>query len=240
MKRTGFTAIVLSLVTIPGAGGRAFAQDAPARPTLAIADIAVSPGGWTLPPPQMGAAIIDLLVGELVSSQQFHVYDGQWLVPQDEIGGRVNVAHLRGAAAERHVDYLVLGSVTTFSMGQTRNHGGGILPLHAAGGLGGVSINRSQLAVAVNFRIVDVRTGEIVTTAWGEGTGTRKSGGLALLGLLRGLPLPLAAAGAHTVTNARDAMLAEALKRAVHDAALAISGSAQRLHAAELRPEGGS
>ncbi|HTM25127.1 MAG TPA: CsgG/HfaB family protein [Vicinamibacterales bacterium] len=247
MKRGGLSAAVLGITMIVGAGANGFAQepvrpaiaqDGPARPTLAIADIAVSPGGWTLPPPQMGAAIIDLLLGELVTSQQFHVYDGQWLVPQDEIGGRANIAHLREAAAERHVDYLVLGSVTAFSMVQTGNRGGGILPLHAAGGLGVVSVNRSQLAVAVNFRIVDVRTGEIVTTGSGQGTGTRKSGGLALLGLLRGLPLPLAAAGAHTVANARDAMLAEALKRAVHDAALAISGTAQRLHATERPPDG--
>ena len=79
----------------------ALAQDAAARPNIAIADVLVSPGGWTLPPPQMGATIIDLLVGELVGSQQFHVYDGQWLVPQREAGGHVNVEHLRAAAAER-------------------------------------------------------------------------------------------------------------------------------------------
>jgi curli biogenesis system outer membrane secretion channel CsgG len=200
----------------------ATAQDVSARPSLAIADVLVSPGGWTLPPPQMGATIVDLLVGELVGSQQFHVYDGQWLVPQQEAGGHVNVAHLRAAATDRHVDYVVLGSVTAFSMVQTGNHGGGVLPLPAGGGLGGVSLNRSQVAVAVSFRIIDVRTGEIVTTAWGQGTGSRKSGGAALVGLLRCLPLPFALAASHTVTNARDKMLDEALHQAVHNAASAL------------------
>ena len=94
MKRIGL-AFMLGAATVAGASAQA--QDA-YKPTIAIADVAVAPGGWTLPPPQMGAAIIDLLLGELVTSQQFHVYDGQWLVPQEEIGGRANIARLREAA----------------------------------------------------------------------------------------------------------------------------------------------
>lgn len=222
MRRNGIAAAALGITILAGLPQCVSAQEAP-KPTIAIADIAVRPGGWTLPPPQMGGAIVDMLLGELVGSQQFHVYDGQWLVPQDETGGRVNIARLRAAAADRGVDYLLLGNVTQFTMVQTRNHGGGVIPLRAAGGIGGVGINRSQLAVALNVRVVDVRTGEIVSTASGQGTGTRKSGGLALLGVLRALPLPLAAAGTHTVINAREAMLDEALTRAVHDAAAALT-----------------
>jgi curli biogenesis system outer membrane secretion channel CsgG len=221
MKRIGLK-LVLAAAAVAGIAGRAHAQDT-SKPTIAIADVVVSPGGWTLPPPQMGGAIVDLLVGELVTSQQFHVYDGQWLVPQREAGGHVNLPHLCAAAAERHVDYLVLGSVTAFSMVQTGRHAGGLLPLHAAAGGGGYSSSRSRLAVDVTFRIVDVRTGEILTTAMGEGIGTRKSTGLGLLGFVRGIPLPLIAGAAQTVANARDAMLDEALKHAVHDAALALA-----------------
>jgi curli biogenesis system outer membrane secretion channel CsgG len=230
MKRIAL-AFILGATTAAGASAQA--QDA-FKPTIAIADVAVAPGGWTLPPPQMGDAIIELLVGELVTSQQFHVYDGQWLVPLQEAGGHVNLSHLRAAAAERHVDYLVLGSVTAFSMVQTGRKAGGLLPLHSAAGGGGYSTSRSQLAVDVNFRIVDVRTGEILTTARGEGTGSRKSTGLGLLGFVRGIPLPILAGAAHTVANARDAMLDEALKRAVHDAALAIAASAPRLQIATV------
>ena len=232
MKPTGAAAAAFSFVIITGAASRVSAQDAP-KPTIAIVDVAVSSGGWTLPPPQMGSAIIDLLLNELVSSQQFHVYDGQWLVPQEE-AGHANLAHLRDAAAERHVDYVVLGNVTSFSMVQTQTHGGGLLPHPSFAGGGAYSSARSQLAVDVSFRIVDVRTGEIVTTALGTGTGTRKSMGLGLLGLIRGLPLPLLAGGGRSVANARDAMLNEALRRAVHDAALALAGSAPRLRADDL------
>jgi len=138
MKRI---ALALILAGAAVAGTPAQAQDAN-KPTIAIADIAVAPGGWTLPPPQMGGAIIDLLLGELVTSQQFHVYDGQWLVPQQEAGGHVNLEQLRAAAAERHVDYLVLGSVTAFSMVQTGRKAGGLLPLHTAAGGGGYSTSR--------------------------------------------------------------------------------------------------
>jgi curli biogenesis system outer membrane secretion channel CsgG len=228
MKRNGIATAAIAITVLTGLAQSGWAQEPP-KPTIAIADVDVRPGGWTLPPPQMGAAIVDMLLSELVGSQQFHVYDGQWLVPQDETGGRVNIPRLRQAAADRHVDYLVLGTVTEFTMVQTRNRAGGVIPLHTAGGIGGVGINRSQLAVALNFRVVDVRTGEIVTTGGGQGTAARKSGSVALLGLLRALPLPLAAAGAHTVMNARDSMLDEALKRAVHDAAAGIAASSQRL-----------
>jgi curli biogenesis system outer membrane secretion channel CsgG len=221
MRRERWATAVI--ITIFGVGTTpAWAQDAP-KPTIAIADVAVSPGGWTLPPPQMGGTIVELLVGELVGSQQFHVYDGQWLVPQQEAGGHVNLARLREAAAGRHVDYLVLGSVTAFSMVQAKNHGGALVPLRTIAGGGMYTSSRSTVAVDVSFRIVDVRTGEIITTAMAEGTGTRKASGLGLLGLARGIPLPFLMGMAHNVANARDAMLNEALQHAVHNAALALA-----------------
>src|SRR6266568_1492480 len=157
MKRTGCAVAILTITTTLTTGARAFAQDAPSKPTLAIADVAVSPGGWTLPPPQLGSAIIELLIDELVSSQQFHVYDGQWLVPESEVGGRVNLQRLRDAAAIRHVDYVVLGTVTAFATEHSRKHAGGILPRPFV--IGGLSREQMQTSVAVAFKVVDVRTG---------------------------------------------------------------------------------
>ena len=148
---------------LPGAGAGAQDGAADARDR----DIAVTPGGWTLPPPQLGATIIELLVGELVSSQRFHVYDGQWLVPESEADGHVNLTRLREAAASRHVDYLVLGSVTAFSTAQSRSRTGGVLPKPLMAGA--FSRQQMQMAVGMTFRIVDVRTGEVVTTATAKG-----------------------------------------------------------------------
>ena len=171
----------------------------------------------------MGATIVELTVGELVESRQFHVYDGQWLVPQNETGGGVNLTRLRAAAADRHIDYLVLGSVTAFSIVQQRSNGGAFVPLHAIAPGGAYTSARSVVAVDVVFRIVDVRTGEIVTTAIGQGKGTRKSTGVGVLGFLKCVPLPFIGGVAHNVANARDAMLDEALQQAVHNAALSLS-----------------
>src|SRR4051812_49671601 len=93
-RRNLVGAMVVGLLRVTVATG-AMAQDAAARPALAIADVAVTPGGGTLPPPQLSGAIIELMMGELVTSQRFRVYDGQWLVPEGE-GGR---AHLQRAGA---------------------------------------------------------------------------------------------------------------------------------------------
>src|SRR6476469_6995794 len=95
----------------------AMAQDAHARPSLAIADVAIAAGGWTLPPPQLSSAIIEAMMSELVSSDKFRIYDGHWLVPEQETG-RANLERLRTAAAERGVDYLVIGSLNEFSAEQ--------------------------------------------------------------------------------------------------------------------------
>ena len=76
MKRSAVRVPVLAIVACLAGGGRfVLAQDA--KPTLAIADVAVS-RGLTLPRPQLGGAVVDLLVSELVAGDRFRVYDGQW------------------------------------------------------------------------------------------------------------------------------------------------------------------
>src|SRR3954471_2927720 len=114
MNRRLIGAVLVGMIRVTIATG-ALAQDAAARPTMAIADIAVTPGGWTLPPPQLSGTIVELMMNELVASQRFVLYDGQWLVPESEAGGSVNLERLRAAAEERHLDYLVLGRLTAFT-----------------------------------------------------------------------------------------------------------------------------
>jgi curli biogenesis system outer membrane secretion channel CsgG len=216
-------ALAVALVRVTVATG-ATAQEASARPALAIADVAVAPGGWTLPPPQLSGAIIDLLMNELVSSQKFRVYDGQWLVPEAEIG-RPNLDRLRAAAAGR-IDYVVVGSVTAFASEQKGRRIGGLFPKPFIAG--GLSRNRAQLHVGLTLRIVDVRTGEVLSTAIGDGIGLRKSTGIGGLGVVHGLPVG-ALVSAARASHARDAMLDEAVKQAVRTAASALAASAVRL-----------
>ena len=196
----------------------ALAQDASARPSVAIADVAITPGGWTLPPPQLSGAIVEMMMGELVASQRFRVYDGQWLVPEAEAGAPANLERLRVAATERGVDYVVVGSLTAFSTENKKKGFGGVIPTPFL--LGGISKQQARLRVELAFRIVDVRTGEIVATATGEGIGIRRATAVAAGGVVgRGMPLPVGAFVTARLPAARDAMLDEAVKLAVRSAA---------------------
>ncbi len=152
-------------------------------PTLAIVDFEVTPGGWTLPPPQIGATVADLLLDQLVNAAPYHVLDGRWLQPE---GARQNRGRgfetLRRTAEESGVDYLVLGSVTRFSAETTRrNFAGGGFGAPIIGGYGGQS---NTVVVSLSARVVDVRTGEIVTTGLGDGSSKRRRFALGALGLL--------------------------------------------------------
>jgi len=218
MNRRLIGAVLVGLIRVTVATA-AVAQDAQARPSLAIADVSVAPGSWTLPPPQLSSAIIDLMTNELVASQRFRVYDGQWLVPEQE-AGHADLERLRAAASERGVDYLVLGSLTGFSSENKKRRVGGIFPKPFL--LGGYSRDQAQLKVSLSFRIVDVRTGEVVTTSLGEGVGVRKNRSLGGGGIVHGLPVG-ALVGAARAAFSRDAMLDDALKQAIHNAALALA-----------------
>ena len=225
---------VVTILRVTLATG-ATAQEAQARPSIAIADVAIAPGGWTLPPPQLSSAIIELMMSELVSSEKFRVYDGHWLVPEQE-AGRANLERLRAAATERNVDYVVVGSLTGFSSEQKKKRFGGVFPKPFL--LGGFGRHQDQLRVTMTFRIVDVQTGEIVATASGDGLGTRKGTSVGGVGIVKGLPVG-ALIGAARAASARDAMLDEAVRQAVRSAALALSVSSPRL-AASRKPEAGS
>lgn len=212
--------------------GTSFASSVPAsgqpladRPAVAVARLDVAQGGWTLPPPEIGASVVDMLVNELVGSERFHVYDGQWLVPGSE-GRQPPLSQLRSAAAERHVDYVVVGTLTQFSTEQKKRRFGGLLPRPLV--LGGLSRQQTSLHVSLFFRVVDVQSGEVVASVIGEGLGRRRVTGVGGLGIVHGLPVG-ALASAATASIARDAMLNEALRQAVHTAALSLSTTAARL-----------
>jgi curli biogenesis system outer membrane secretion channel CsgG len=138
-------------------------------------------------------------------------------VPADEAGGHADFARLRAAAADRHVDYLVLGRLTAFSTEHQKKGFGGVIPLPFVGG--GFSRDQSLLRVSIAFRLIDVRTGEIVASVSGDGLGHRRATVGGGFGIIHGLPIG-ALAGAAQAHSARDAMLDEAVRQAVHAAAL--------------------
>lgn len=200
------------------------AQARDARPTVAIANIEVLHGGWTVPPPELGPAIAALITDQLVTAQRFHVVDGEWLVPEEQTGRAVALDRLRATAERGRVDYLVLGTVTQFATEQRRRGAGGLWPKPFLGG--GLGMRESRTTIGLTLRVVDVRTGEIVATTSAQGMGRRKGKGLGLLGAFHGLPLAVAAA--NSISRSRDAMLNDAIQQAAVTAARGLVTSASR------------
>ena len=121
--------------------------------------------------------------------------------------------------------HLVLGSVTQFSMEQKQRGFGGGGPIHGLpiGALGGRQT--SSLCLSIVVRVVDVRTGELVTTATGIGDGRRSR---VTAGVLAAV-LPGVGGFTRGSTNARDAQLAEAMRQAVDAASSGLVIAAPRL-----------
>jgi curli biogenesis system outer membrane secretion channel CsgG len=207
-------------------------QESSRRATLAIVEFDAAPGGWTLPPRELGSTLSQLMLDRLVSSGEYHVIDAGWLARGIRNRDAV-VAAIREAAVEHSIDYVVFGSVVQFSNESRQRAGGIVLPLAAVVATHGLALpligafrhNRSELVLAVTVRVVDVRTGEVVTTATGQGVASRKKLGAGGIGGVGGAGYGTAAA------DYRDAVVAEAAAQAVTNAARQLLTAAPRLAA---------
>jgi curli biogenesis system outer membrane secretion channel CsgG len=203
----------------------------PDLPRLAIADFEVGHSGSMLAPPQLGATMAQLMLHRLVDATQFHVYDPQFLHSASTASRSYAAENaLRTDARQAGVDYLVLGAVTQFSMEQKQRGlgGGGVIHGLPVGALGGRQT--SGLCLSIVVRVVDVRTGEVVTTATGVGDGRRSRVSAGALVAL----LPIVGGFTHGSSNARDAQLAEATRQAVDAASTALVHAAPRLASARV------
>ena len=194
---------LLMVMTLAGALGAT--SDLQPRPTLAIVDFETTPAGSVLPPPHLGSALAGLMLDRLVASGQYRVLDGRWLKIGRLEDGYMNMDGAREYVESAGVDYLVLGSMTQFSAeNRRRTYGGGlVVPL-----LAGVRRNKIELVVGITVRVVDVRSGEVATTATAQGMSDRKALRVGALGLFsRG-----GGGGfSNDSTGSRDAQLGEAV-----------------------------
>ena len=229
-----FVSASIILVSVILGFNPVLAQERAGKPSIAIADIDVRPGGWTLPPPEMGPAIAELLLAEFVSSAQFRVYDGQWLVPEGEGGPRLSLERLRASALASRVDYVLLGTVTQFGTERSSRGGGGIVPMHSFLAAGAFSRKKQITTVGIAIKLVDAKTGEVAATAVANGYGKRISNRIGVLGAALALPF---GGGGGSSSKARDTMLAEAVRDAVHQAAMTILKFARRPALAEPAPD---
>jgi curli biogenesis system outer membrane secretion channel CsgG len=228
----GWTAAVALIVT--GFAARLDArQESDRRPTLAVVEFEAAPGGWTLPPRDLGTSLSQLMLDRLVTSGQYHVLDAQWVTHGIRDRDALLEA-IRASGVEKPIDYVVLGSVIRFSNESRQQHGGMLLPLAATVATRGLALpllagfhhNRSELVVAVTVRVVNVRTGEVITTAVGQGSASRKKMGLGGLG--GGSRLGGGGYGT-AASDFRDAVVAEAATEAIAMAAQQLLAAAPKL-----------
>jgi curli biogenesis system outer membrane secretion channel CsgG len=151
------------------------------------------------------------------------VLDGRWL--HDETGGPIQsqVDRIRHYADSAGVDYLVLGSMTRFSTEERRRTigGGFVVPL-----LAGVGGRKTDLVVGLTVRLVDVRSGEVATTATAQGVATRRNVSAGGVGVFA---RPGGGVYSRSYAGSKDALLDEAMQRAVATAADGVIKAAPRL-----------
>ena len=92
--------------------------------------------------------------------------------------------------------------------------------------LAGVRRNRIELVIGITVRVVDVRSGEVATTATSQGMSDRKALRVGALGFF-----PRGGGGgfSNESTESKDAQLGEAVQRAVATAAQGIINAGAKL-----------
>jgi curli biogenesis system outer membrane secretion channel CsgG len=134
-------------------------------------------------------------------------------------------AMLMERAASAGVHYLVLGAVTRLSMEHRTSTGGGVVPIPIVGGL--IKKKKTDSILGLTIRMVDTRTGEIITTTTVEGSssGNTSSGG----GVAAFVHLPFVAGKHSSATGIQDGLLANAVGEAVMAVAEHLKAAAPRL-----------
>jgi len=192
-----------------------------ARPTIAIAPFDTDRTGW-MPPPHFGETVADLLAARLVDQGGFRVFD-RGVLPEFDQGRRPPFDAIREIARQSGVDYVVLGAVTRFG-NEKKNTRGGLLGIPFLGG-GGKSSQESS--VGLTLRVIDVRSGEIVSTTTSMGAASKSHRTVAGGGLVHGLPV----GGLFTSSSSGslDRLVSEALVGAIEDAAASLTNAAARI-----------
>jgi curli biogenesis system outer membrane secretion channel CsgG len=207
----------------------ALAQSTPPRPTVVVVPFETDRTGW-MPPPAFGTTLSELLADRLIESGKYRVMDYTFLVDAGPPpGGRPPFDALSKRAVDARIDYLVVGSVTRYSTEHHRRGGGvaGFVPF--IGGAGGTKV---ETVMSLTVRVIDPRTGEIVTTATPEGVSSRRSvtaGGLAGLGARAALAPVGGALFSSSSSKSREALIDEATQDAIDLAADALVSAVAKL-----------
>lgn len=153
-------------------------------------------GSWSYSGRAAGVGISQKVVEALVQSGSVRVADRSQVADRDY--GEVSVAEAVEIGKEIGVDYVIIGTVTEFNVDE-RSAGGSFM------GIGGSS-NETTASVELSIRVIDTATGDIVTTARGEGEESSSSGG----GSFRGI-------SGRSGSSDDEGLMSEAVEEAVED-----------------------
>jgi curli biogenesis system outer membrane secretion channel CsgG len=203
-------AMLMLAATLIAAPAQAQDNRAVSRPTIAVVAFDTTRTGF-MPPPGFGETVADLLTDRLVSSGAFRIIDPSLVVQPGDDVGRIPASMLMERAAGAGVHYLVLGTVTRLSMEHRTSTGGGVVPIPIVGGL--IRKKKTDSILGLTIRMVDVRTGELVTTTTVEGSSSGNTSSSA--GVAGFVHLPFAAGKSSSAIGIQDGLLAKAVGEAV-------------------------
>jgi curli biogenesis system outer membrane secretion channel CsgG len=193
-------------------------------------------GNWDI-----GKGIADLAVTNLVKDGTYSVIERKKLdtILQEQNFSNSDRADNTSAAKIGKVlgiNAIIVGSITQFGLEDKSLNVGGLVGRLGGWGGGAVGKKQGKAAVAIDARMVDVNTGEILATATGKGESKRS--GL-LLGGGGGGGGGFGAGGIDMgSSNFQDTILGEATRAAVDDLCSQLVTQAGKVTASEVKVEG--
>lgn len=180
----------------------------------------------------VGKGVADILVDKLVKSGVYQVYERKGM---DKIlaeqnfsnSDRANPATAARIGQLMGVDAIIIGSITTFGRDDKATEVGALGRVTGRYGISGIGKKESKAVVALNARIVNVDTGEIVGVASGQGESTRS--GTSLMGSGGG---STGSGGGYADMQSRNfasTLIGEAVAKATDSLATQVDGNADRV-----------
>ena len=193
-------------------------------------------GNWDI-----GKGIADMIVTDLVKDGTYSVIERKQLnaiLTEQNFSNsdRANATSAAKIGKVLGINAMVVGSITQFGMEDKSLNLGGLAGGWGGWGAGKVGTKKGKATVAIDARLIDVNTGEIVATATGKGTSKRS--GL-LLGGGGGGGGGYGAGGIDMgSSNFQETILGEATRAAVTDLVMQLVSQSGKVEATQISING--
>ena len=193
-------------------------------------------GNWDI-----GKGIADMIVTDLVKDGTYSVIERKQLnaiLTEQNFSNsdRANATSAAKIGKVLGINAMVVGSITQFGMEDKSLNLGGLGGGWGGWGAGKVGTKKGKATVAIDARLIDVNTGEIVATATGKGTSKRS--GL-LLGGGGGGGGGYGAGGIDMgSSNFQETILGEATRAAVTDLVMQLVSQSGKVEATQISING--